>query len=128
MESLDRNQINRANGLRRSLGKGLGLGTRDLTRGHRSGYGGSSISNHRGGCGSRGTGRMANLARMMDSAKISSHNRAGLNHSRLTDGTSGYRSRADGGRLEKLMYEASHDHNMDHIVNDVDLIDRIGSS
>ena len=65
---------------------------------------------------------------MMDSAKISAHNRAGLNHSRLRDGTSGYRSRADGGRLERLMYEANHDHNMDHIVNDVDTIDRIGSS
>ena len=65
---------------------------------------------------------------MMDKSRISAHNRAGCNHSRLRDGTSGYRSRADGGRLEKLMYEASHDHNMDHIVNDVDLIDRIGSS
>ncbi len=128
MEGLNRNQLNRAGGLRESLGRNLGLGRSGLSNGHRSGYGGSSISNHRGGCESRGTGRMAIQARMMDSAKISAYNRAGLNHSRLTDGTSGYRSRADGGRLEKLMYEASHDHNMDHIINDVDLIDRIGSS
>ena len=76
-------------GLGRGLGSsGLGLGT----GGHRRGYGGLGASSHRGGCGSRGTGRTANLARMMDRAKINSHNRAGCNHSRLRDGTTGYRS------------------------------------
>ncbi len=64
---------------------------------------------------------------MMDRAKISAHNRAGYDHSRLRDGTSGYRSRTDGGRLERLMYEAAHDHNVDHIVDDLDLVNRIGS-